>query len=79
MNAATNIIILTWTDAPKGKKQGRAVSRRFSATLLDGRTVASVVETKRESELRAAAEADLCRFGAAAEGAFSWTPDSSEE
>ena len=77
--AQTPAIILTWTDAPKGKKQGRAVSRRFDAVLLDGRTVASVVETKRAADLQAAAEADLRRFGAAGEGPFAWTPDAFEE
>ncbi len=66
-------ITLTWTDAPKSKKQGRAVSRRFEATLLDGSTVSSVVEAKHEADLPAAAEADLRRFGANAEGDFSWT------
>lgn len=77
--AKTPTIVLTWTDAPRGKKQGRAVSRRFSATLLDGNTITSVVETKRAAELQTAAEADIRRFGAAAEGAVTWTADAFEE
>ena len=68
-------IAISWTDAPKGKKNGRAVSRRFEAVLLDGRTISSVVEVKREADLSAAAEADLRRFGAAADGAFVWSAE----
>lgn len=75
MPTETNTIILTWTAAPKGTKNGRAVSRRFSATLLDGRFITSAVEAKKESDLAATAEADLKRFGVAAEGTFSWTPE----
>ena len=75
----TPAIILTWTAPSKGKKQGRAVSRRFDAVLLDGRKVSSVVEAKRESDLAAAAEADIRRFGDSANGAVEWAADTFEE
>jgi hypothetical protein len=65
-------ITITWTAASKGKKNGRAVSRRFDATLLDGRYIAGVAEAKSEDDLAAAAEADLARFGAAGQGPFVW-------